>query len=136
MAKQKRSRQTWWTLYALVLMMAGLLFLAHRLAPSPGWRIFLEVGVVVVSYGLIALWLETHPDVLPPRPSAEADSQALKSAELEIPDPLSSHVQRQFYIGSDPAIIYGESEHPTSNRHSNGHHLARTTPSLPEEAAE
>jgi hypothetical protein len=136
MTKQKRSRQTWWPLYTLVLMMAGLFILADRLAPSPGWRTVLEVGVVVVGYGLIALWLETHLDVLSPRPSVKAGSQALKSPELEIPDPLSSHVQRQFYIGSDPAIIYGESAHPTSNRRSNGHHLARTTPSLPEEAAE
>jgi hypothetical protein len=136
MAKQKRSSQTWWPLYALALIMLGLFFLAHHLAPSPGWRTFLEVGVVVVGYGLIALWLETHPDVLPPRPSAEADSQALKSSELEIPDPQSCHVQPQFYIGSDPAIIYGEADHLTSNRHSNGHHLTRTTPSLPEESAE
>jgi hypothetical protein len=136
MAKQKRSRQTWWTLYALVLMMGGLLFWAHRLAPSPGWRIFLEVGAVVVGYSLIALWLETHPDVLPPRPSAKADSQALKSPELEIPDPLLSHIQHQFYIGSDSATIPNMLEHSTTNPPSNGHHLTRNTPSLPEEAAE
>ncbi len=136
MAKQQRSRQTWWPLYALVLMMAGLLFLAHRLAPSPGWRTFLDVGVLVVGCGLMALWLETHPTALLRRPAAEADSPAVKSSELEMPAALSSPVRCHFYAGSDPAVIYSMPEHPTSHLRLNGHHPARTIPSLPEEAAE
>jgi hypothetical protein len=121
MAKQKRSRQSWWPLSALGLMMVGLLILAHRLAPSPGWRIFLEVGVVVLGYGLMALWLETHATMLLDRPAAEADSPAVESPQVEVPAPLSSHVRRHFYVGSDPALIYGRPEQPTGNSRSNGH---------------
>ena len=131
MPKQKHSRQSWWPLYALVLMMAGLLILAHRIAPSPGWRTFLEIGVVVVGYGLIALWLETHSTTLLDRPAAEADSQAVKSPQGEMSSLLSS----QFYADSDLAIIDGMPEHPTSDSHMNGHHPASPLPFLPEEAA-
>ena len=131
MAKQKRSRQTWWSLYALVLIMAGLLILAHRLAPSPGWRTFFEIGVVVLGYSLIALWLETHSTALLDWPSTEADDPAVKSLQGDMSSLLSS----QFYADSDPAIIDGMPEHPASNLRSNGHHPASTIPSLPEEAA-
>ncbi|MEW5956785.1 MAG: hypothetical protein AB1801_03605 [Chloroflexota bacterium] len=137
MAKQKRSRQTWWPLDVLALMMIGLLFLVHRLAPSPGWRAFLEVGVVVVGYGLIALWLETHPNISLPRPPVEEDSLVVQWPELEMSASLSDPVRRQVYIGSDLAIIEDEPEDLTGNLGSNGHHrLARTPPSLPEETAE
>jgi hypothetical protein len=120
----------------LVLVIVGALFLAHSLAPSPGWRTFLEVGIVIVGYGLIALWLETHPASLLDRPSAEVDGSVDKSRQGEMPASLSSPVQVHFYIGSDPAIIYQESECPTSHLRTNGHHLARTVPSLPEETTE
>jgi hypothetical protein len=136
MVKQKRSRPIWWQLDALALMTVGLLFLAHRFAPSPGWRTFLEVGVVVVGYGLIILWLETHPNVLLRRPAAEADSPAVQSPQVEIiSSPLSSQLRCHFYVGSDPVIIYDISEQPTSHLRLNGHHPVITIPSLPEEVA-
>ena len=137
MAKQEPARQIWWPLAVLALIMIGLVFLAHRVAPSPGWRTFLDVGIVIFGYGLMALWLETHNTALLDQPSAEADSPADESPELETPPPLSAHVRCHFYVGSDPAIIYGGPEQASSNLSLNGHHhLAKTTPSLPEEAAE
>lgn len=138
MAKQKPARQIWWPLAVLALIMIGLVFLAHRVAPSPGWRTFLDVGIVIFGYGLMALWLETHNTALLDQPSAEADSPADQSPHLEeIPPPLSAHVRYSFYVGSDPAIIYGEPEQANINLSLNGHHhLAKTTPALPEEAAE
>jgi hypothetical protein len=137
MAKQKHARKIWWPLPALALIMIGLLFLAHRVAPSPGWRTFLDVGIVISGYGLMALWLETHSTILLGRPTAEADSPTGKSPQLEVPSQPSAHVRCYFFVGSDPAIIYGGPEQASSNLSLNGHHhLARTTPSLPEEAAE
>jgi hypothetical protein len=56
MAQSKPGQPTWWLLFMLAPLMLGLLMLAHRLAPSPGWREFLEVGVVFFIYGLVALW--------------------------------------------------------------------------------
>jgi hypothetical protein len=98
----------------------------------------LDVGIVIFGYGLMALWLETHNTALLDQPSAEAASPADQSPHLEeIPPPLSTHVRCYFYVGSDPAIIYGGPEQASSNLSLNGHHhLAKTTPSLPEEAAE
>lgn len=121
----------------MAIIMVGLLILAHYLAPSPGWRIFLEAGVVIGGYGLMTLWLETHNSVLLDRSSAEIENQVAKALEEEMSLPLSSHVACQFYAGSDPAIIYGGPDHPNGNLRLNGHpHLAKTAPSTPEEAVE
>jgi hypothetical protein len=136
MAKQKRSQRTWLPLYALALIMVGLLFLAHQLAPSSGWRAFLDVGIVMVDYGLMAWWLETHPNVSLNGPAAESDNPATESPPLELPASLSSRVRVHFYVHADPAIIYGEPEHPTSSLSLNGHHPVKTIPSLPEETTE
>jgi hypothetical protein len=135
MTKQNRSRQSWWPLYTLALMMVGLLFLAHYVAPSPGWRTFLEIGIVIVGYGLMVLWLNTHPAVLLDEPSAEAYSPTVKSSQLQDPAPMSSQARRQVYADSDPAIINGGPEHPTGHPDSNGHHPAKTRLYLPEEVA-
>jgi hypothetical protein len=137
MAKQKRSRQTWLPVYAMALIMVGLLFLAHQMAPSPGWRHFLEVSVLVIGYSSIWLWLEKHTGLLLDRPSAEADSPAIKSSQMELPPALPSRGRIYFYVCNDPAIIYGGSEASPSNLRLNGHHrVTKTTPSLPEETAE
>jgi hypothetical protein len=123
-------------MYALALMMVGLLILVHRLAPSPGWRIFLEVGVLGFSYGLIAFWLETHSNVLLDGPVAETDSPAVESPQVEMSTALSPRVQVHFYTGSGPIIIYHLPEASTSHLRSNGHHHPpRTIPALPAEAA-
>jgi hypothetical protein len=137
MAKQKHSRQIWWPLVALALIMIGLVFLAHRVAPSSSWRTFLDVGIVVFGYGLMALWLETHSTILLHRPRVETDKPADKLPQLEIPSQPSARVRCYFFVGSDPAIIYGGPEQASSNVSLNGHHhLAKTTPSLPEASAE
>jgi hypothetical protein len=136
MLKQKRSRQTWWPLYVLALIIVGLLFLAHHLAPSLGWRIFLEVGVLGFGYGLIAFWLDTHSDLLLDRPAAETNRPAVKLPLVEAPAELSSRVPVHFHVGSDPALDYSLPEPSTSDLRSNGHyHPARIILALPEEAA-
>ncbi|MCL4300020.1 MAG: hypothetical protein KJ077_30080 [Anaerolineae bacterium] len=110
------------------------MFLAHQLAPSPGWRHFLQVGILVVGYSSLWLWLEKYPGVLLDRASAEADSQA-ESPELQMLSQLSPRVQVHFYVYSDPVLIYTQPEHPTRNLSLNGHqHPAKAVPSLPEEA--
>jgi hypothetical protein len=134
MTKQKDSRPSWWPLYVLGLIIVGGLFLAHYTAPSPGWRTFLDTGIMLVGYGLMAWWLETHPNELLDQPAIEAHRSAIESALLELPAPLSPAVQVHFYVHSDPALIYNVPEHPTNNLLVNGHHhLAKTNPSLPEE---
>jgi hypothetical protein len=83
MTKQKHARSTWWSLYTAVLIIIGVLILAHRLAPSPGWRTFLDVGVVIVGYALITWWLETHPFSLLDEPMFEAGNPAIELPQLE-----------------------------------------------------
>lgn len=108
MIQSKRSQPTWWSLYILVLILIGLLFLFHTLAPSSGWRTFLELGVVIGGYGLIAWWLETHTTTLLDRSAIE--THATELALEDIPTPQLRQVRCQFYVAADPAIIYGEPE--------------------------
>jgi|GEM_PF-3883145 len=133
MTKQKHAQQTWWQLGGVVIIMVGLLILAHRLAPSPGWRIFLEMGVVAAGYGSIMLWLDTHSTALLDRQSAKIDSQAIEQLERERSAPLSSQVQVHFYVYSGRDIVYNLPEPLASRLSPNGHHPTRTIPSLPEE---
>jgi hypothetical protein len=129
MTQPKRSRQPWGRLYLLALMMIGLLFLAHRLAPSPGWRTFLEIGVVVIGYGLIIVWLEIHPDMLLSRLPDETDNPAVEPAQVETPAPEPASARYRLYAGYRPALIYGGPEQPTEALRLNGnHHLAEPLP--------
>jgi hypothetical protein len=47
---------TGWQLYVIVLLMIGLLLLAHYLAPSSGWDKFLDITILVGGYGLLDWW--------------------------------------------------------------------------------
>ncbi len=135
MEKQKHSQQTWWQVVILVLVMIGLLILAHRVAPSTGWRIFLEIGVVVVSYGLITLWLNTHATVLLDREYAQYDSRAIELLDREMSTPPSSHVQVHFHVHSAPDLIYDMPEAPANRLGTNGHHQSKIIPPLPKETS-
>lgn len=132
MIKQKHSRQSWWPLYMLALFMIGILFLAHRMVPSPGWRTLLQIGVVVGGYGLIALWLEITSSASLVQPPTETDHLVSQGPEWEILPPSPAHVRYQFYVDSVPVIIVGGPEQSNDYRGSNGYHPARTIPSPPE----
>lgn len=133
MSRQKLSRPSWWPLYTLGLIIGGALFLAHSIAPSPGWRTFLDVGIVLVGFGLITRWLETHPNEMLDHSAVEIYRQAIEAAQLDLPAPSASSIQVHFYVYSDPAITYEVPEHSTNTLPVNGHHPAKTSPSRPEE---
>jgi len=58
MQMQKHSKHIpWWQMYAIVLLMIGLLLLAHYVAPSPGWDKFLDISILVLGYGLLDWWV-------------------------------------------------------------------------------
>jgi hypothetical protein len=117
MEKQKHALQIWWPVYATVLVMIGLLALAYYVAPSPGWRTFLDIGVLVIGMGLIMMWLESHPTELLYQPPAEVGSSTVKSSQVETP----AYVQYEFYVASDPPLIYGGPDHSTGQPRLNGY---------------
>lgn len=123
MAKQRYSQQSWWQVGGLTLIMIALLLLAHWVAPSPGWRTFLDVGVVVVSYGLMIVWSKSHsPELLDPR-SVGIDSQGIEPTEGAMPALTTPPIQ--FHLDSDPLNCSG----------ANGHQPAQTIPSFPEDVS-
>lgn len=65
---EKSSELPWWLLVGFVALMAGLLMLAHRLAASLGWREFLDVGILLFSYGLVTLGLGRNTSPTGPDP--------------------------------------------------------------------
>lgn len=132
MAKQKHSQQSWWQVGVLALIMIGLLFLAHRVAPSPGWRTFLDIGVVVVSYGSVIFWTKSHSTEFLDQRSVGIDCQGIEPTEGEMPSLTTPPIQ--FCVGSDPAITDGTASLP-NNLPSNGHQPARTIPYFPEDVS-
>lgn len=64
MTVQKSHIVQWGEIIILGLVMVGLLVLVHRLASSLGWREALDVGIVFMSYGLLALWLQKNSSTL------------------------------------------------------------------------
>jgi hypothetical protein len=133
MEKQKRTLQIWWPVYAEVLVMIGLLVLTHYVAPSPSWRTFLDIGLLVIGPGLMMMWLESHPAPLLDQPPTEAESSIVKLSPSEVISPTSSPVQYEFYVGSDSPIIYGGPGHSRSNGY---HHPVNSIFFSPEKAAE
>ena len=50
-------KPTWWLLYAIGLLLVGLLALVEIFVPRGGLQSILEITVVIGSFGLMALWL-------------------------------------------------------------------------------
>ena len=50
-------KPTWWLLYAIGLLLVGLLALVEIFVPAGGLQSILEITVVIGSVGLMALWL-------------------------------------------------------------------------------
>lgn len=54
------SRPKWWRLYALGPLMMGLLILESRFALSPAIHQALEGGIILVTFGLMVLWVHAN----------------------------------------------------------------------------
>jgi hypothetical protein len=51
---------TWWLLFALLPLLAGLFLVEHRAPLSPGGHTGVQVGIVLFIYGLVWLWLRVN----------------------------------------------------------------------------
>lgn len=58
--KQKHNRPAWWVLDLLVLLMVASLLGVHYLFLSKAEEGLLQVIILLVFYGLIALWLHAN----------------------------------------------------------------------------
>ena len=58
---EKRGKFICWAFDLLVLLLLGVLLLAHSLHLSPAWEQLLAASVIVIVYGLIALWWRVNP---------------------------------------------------------------------------
>jgi protein-S-isoprenylcysteine O-methyltransferase Ste14 len=58
---EKRGKFIYWAFDLLVLLLLGVLLLAHSLHLSPAWEQILAVIVIVIIYGLVALWWRANP---------------------------------------------------------------------------
>jgi hypothetical protein len=55
-----KSRPQWWQMFLLVPLMIVLLVLEGKVASPPPVHRFLQFGIVVVTFGLMALWVNMN----------------------------------------------------------------------------
>ncbi len=55
-----RRKLNWWLLYLVVPFMIGLLLFEGHLNIPPAVHQVLEIGIVVLSFGLMALWVNVN----------------------------------------------------------------------------
>lgn len=58
--EQSDKKPTWGQLYAIGLLLVGLIGLVEALAPGGGLRAVLEIAVVIVMFGLMAVWMRAN----------------------------------------------------------------------------
>jgi hypothetical protein len=61
---RKQRRPSWWWLYALGPLMAGLFVVADRAPLSPAEHEAVEIGIVLLIYGLAGLWVQVNAEAL------------------------------------------------------------------------
>jgi hypothetical protein len=96
MMVQKSHITQWGGVIILGLLMVGLLVLTHRLALSLGWREALDVGILFLSYGLLALWLQKNSSVL-----VQDQAERGNTTMIVIEPSPSSQVPRPFSLMAD-----------------------------------
>ena len=50
-------KPAWWLLYAIGLLLIGLIGLVEATVPRGGLRTVLEIALVIVMFGLMAIWV-------------------------------------------------------------------------------
>ncbi len=53
-------KRKWWLLFAIFPLSVGLLWLDGRLTLQPQGHQLLEMGIVLISFGLMALWVRAN----------------------------------------------------------------------------
>jgi len=70
---KKRNKFIYWAFDLLALLLIGLMLLSHYLNLSPAWEQALAIIVIVVVYGLIALWWWANPTAMVEPDSTKAE---------------------------------------------------------------
>lgn len=74
---KKERKPTWWKLSSLMIALLAVLFLASTAQVSPFTRQLLEIGVIIIGYVLIGVWVYTNAAAL----EAEAQRKRAKKRQ-------------------------------------------------------
>jgi hypothetical protein len=108
---ERKLKPNWWLLYLTVPLMIGLLILEGRLSSPPLVHQIMELGIVVVSFGLMAVWVQANAGALQEE-ATDRDLWILVSqpgddeSETDTPHPSAGHDQdkeRELYPRSGNA---------------------------------
>ncbi len=61
---EQRNKPNWWLVVLTVPLMIGLLLLQSRLQAAPEVHRIMEFGIVVVGFGLMAMWVSANEGAL------------------------------------------------------------------------
>ena len=60
MQKNNNIRPRWWMLYLILFSGSSLLFVGSRLVVTANLHRFIEIGIVLLTYGLVFVWLSAN----------------------------------------------------------------------------
>lgn|SRR5574341_1730883 len=60
----KKPKPKWWQLFALLPAMVGLLVIESQVATLPLEHQVLQLGILILIFGLIALWVRVNTDTI------------------------------------------------------------------------
>jgi hypothetical protein len=79
--RQKTIRPRWWTLYLTFLSGLSLLFVESQIMVSANLHRFIEIGIVLLMFGLVFVWLSANQQGLM-QEDRERYRQAMRDAAI------------------------------------------------------
>ena len=89
-----------WAFELLALLLIGVMLLDHYLDLSPAWEEALIIGVIVVVYGLIALWWRANPTAMVEPDSTKAEPATGQEEDGHHLTEVQAHYQQVIRINS------------------------------------
>jgi hypothetical protein len=97
-APMETRKPNWWQLYVLVPTMVAALLVDSRMTYSATMHQYVEIGIVVVTFALMALWIQVN------RAGIETEEFDQTSISVEVPD------RAEFPIGAEVAFFVPDGE--------------------------
>lgn len=109
--KQEQIHPKWWILYLLLIAALGLFVLELRMSASENAHRLVEIGIVLLTYGLVFIWLHLNS-----RAILREDQENKKTATRQLYSMRYFEPQNPILHSSVDQTHYESAPDPSSHR--------------------